>query len=309
MSREKEKGPKKAKQGVALFFLIGGPVLLGALLLWELHTPSPATRTPVVINRNALLSHGFAGPCMNCHTIEDVGPMELSARNMGAFNMTARDRWLLESGQRVVVPDLLMRVRVPALTRDDIMPHDYVGVCSNCHVILDVRPSPAHFEAARRNALRTLGAANARRPGPSVHPGERRSEHDEVIRMVSGFIALLLFVLSTGYVVLRNLLRRDPSRWRGRFKLRDWMRYHQLASIALLGVVLVHWCYSDRGNTPLHLAMVILFWLGAAGFAMRKNALTHALARKGVQLVHTQRYLFVALIVLLVVGHLFVGVR
>ena len=300
---------RKTAQRIAFFFLLGGPAVLCAVFFWELHTPDPATRTPVVINRNALLPHGFAGPCMNCHTIQDVGPMALAVSNMAAFTLSPRDRELLQEGQRVVVPDLLMTVRVPALTRDDVMPHDYVGVCSNCHIVLDVRPSAAHFDAALENARRPLAARFAQRPGPTINPSDRRSRGDELIRTVSGCVALFLFILSTGYIVARNLIRRNPKRWRGRFELKDWMKYHQLSSIALMGVVLVHWYYSDRGNTLLHLGVIVLFWLGAAGFAMRKNALTHKVARKGIRLVHTQRYLFIALIALLVLGHFWVGVR
>ncbi len=300
---------KRTTQAAALLFLIGGPIALGALLFWELHTPKPATRTPVVINRNALLPHGYAGPCLNCHTIQELGPMDLSAANMSAFAMTARDRRLLEVGQKVVVPSLLMQLRVPALTRDDILPHDYVGVCSNCHVILDVRPSPAYVASALDNAQRPLGLLNARRPGPTVHPADHRSVADERIRTVSGYVALFLFLLSTAYVVARVLMRHDPARWKGRFKLKPLMKYHQFASAALMAVVLVHWHYSDRGNNALHLAVVALFWLGAAGVVMRKNALTNKVARKGIRLVHTQRFIFIGLIILLVVGHLWVGVQ
>ena len=62
------------KQNAAFYLLIGVPVVAGAVYLWHLQTPNPRVRTPVFINRTSLLPHRFAGPCMNCHRIQEVGP-------------------------------------------------------------------------------------------------------------------------------------------------------------------------------------------------------------------------------------------
>lgn len=299
-----------SKQTVSLVILAGIPVLLGAILLWELHTPEPATRTPVVINRNALLPHDFAGPCMNCHRIQEVGPTELSTHNMVAYNLTARERELVGAGQRVVPPTLAMRTRIPAITRDDLLPHSYVGVCSNCHIVLDLSPSASYLESALANARTPLPLRQSAHPGPTVDDSldHESFELREELRTLSGLVALALFLISAAYVVMRILLRRDPKRWRKRFDLKKWMTIHQWTSVGVCVTALVHWHYSDRGNNFLHIAVLILFWLGAAGFTMRARSISHKSARKGVRLVHTQRYLFLGLIVLLVVGHLLVSV-
>lgn len=299
------------KQTLSLVVLLGLPVLVGCLLLWELHTPSPAVRTPVVINRNALLPHDFAGPCINCHRIAELGPTELNTHNMLAYNLTARERELVDAGQRVVLPTVAMRIRTPAILRDDLLPHSYVGVCSNCHVVLDVRPSASYFDNALASARTPLPVFQSAHPGPTVdgsldHHG---FELREDLRSLFGFVSLVLFFVSAVYVVMRILLRRDPKRWRGRLDLKKWIKIHEWTSVGVCLSAMVHWHYSDRGNNFLHVSVLVLFWLAAAGFTMRARSLSNRSARKGVRLVHTQRYLFVGLIVLLVLGHVLVDVH
>ena len=61
------------RQAGTMLVLIVLPVGLFVWFMWHLHTPSPRPKTSVVITRNSLLPHRFAGPCLNCHRIVDVG--------------------------------------------------------------------------------------------------------------------------------------------------------------------------------------------------------------------------------------------
>lgn len=295
--------PHFAKHTVVVTVLLIIPVVTLVAFLWKLHTPTPRTKTPVVITRSSLLPHRFAGPCLNCHRIQDGGPVELNARNMGHFNLGPTERRLIRAGQRVQVPSLLQRLRTPAITRDDILPHDFVGVCSNCHVVLDIRPSGRYMRHAMRRAYQPLTLPGA--PLRHVERGGVRERHTrEWLRNLFGVIALGTLGLSMVYIGVRVLMQADPARFKGRFQVKKWFRAHEWASVGFCLATVMHWYYSDRGNNFLHTALILTVWLTAAGFMLHYR-LAHKNARKRVRAVHTQRGLAVALLILIVVGHFF----
>jgi nitrate reductase NapE component len=272
-------------------------------LLWELHTPNPRVKTPIPINRNSLLPHRFAGVCENCHRVIEVGPVDMNKDNMRLFNLSSEQRQLLLAGQRVEAPSLLQRIRVPAISRSDDLPHPYVGVCSNCHVILDVKPAPQVAQRAMQRAYQPLLATNMSRER-IAHGGMRERESREFLRNVFGFIALGLFLLSSVYIAMRFLMKSYPQLVKGKLRIKPWFTVHEWSSTAFCIAAILHWYFSDRGNNLLHIALLITIWLTVAGYVLRYRV-AHKETNKSVRLLHTQRWLFVALVVLLVVGHLF----
>lgn len=291
----------RGNAGLLLVLVI--PLVAAGWYLYLLHTPTPRVKTRTVITRNSLLPHRFAGPCINCHKIKEVGPVTMNRGNMRLFRLMPMEQRLLAAGQRVDAPSAAQRLRMPAITRDDVLPHRFVGVCSNCHVVLDVRPSSAYMKRAFSRAyapLMSSGLTNEQIARAGAHESDRR----ELWRNVWGFFALVLFCVSSIFVVIRMLVRGDPKRYRGRFKIKKWFTVHEWASTAFFGAALAHWHYSDRGNNLLHLALIVSAWLTVAGFAMRYR-LTEGAAKKSVRLLHSQRALYFGLIVLLLVGHLF----
>jgi hypothetical protein len=295
---------RTAKNWSAIVLLIVIPTL-GTLgyVLWELHTPRTTVRTPVPITRNSLLPHQFAGVCENCHRVIEVGPVEMSRDNMRLFNLTQGERQLLVAGQRVDAPSLLQRARVPAITRSDSLPHPFVGVCSNCHIVLDVGPSPELAQASMQRAYRVLVPAdigNERVARGGTHEREGR----EFLRNLFGFLALALFLCASVYIGMRFLMKTWPETYKGKFKIKPWFVTHEWASTAFCMAAILHWYYSDRGNTFLHAALLIVIWLTVAGYVLRYRV-THSQTQKNLRLLHTQRGLYLGLIILLVVGHLF----
>src|SRR5262245_23258599 len=129
------------RHNFALLALVIVPALLGGLYIWSIGAPAVQPRTSAVINRNSLLPHRFVGVCENCHRVLEVGPVEMSRDNMHLFKLAPMEQRLLVAGQRVDAPTVTQRMRVPAIFRDDLLPHSYVGVCSNCHEVLNVRPT------------------------------------------------------------------------------------------------------------------------------------------------------------------------
>lgn len=305
--------PHPFEQNVITLVLVS--IAIGAALGYfsYLHTPQNRPRTSIVLHRNSLLPHQFAGPCSNCHTVEDVGPVAMNANTMHLFNLMPRDRELLKAGQRVEVPSLYQRLQTPAITRSDTLPHAFVGVCSNCHIVLDVKPTRAYMQDSMQKAYQPLiggspflarwqHEANPIVTGGRAIPSHRR----ELYRNVTGYTALALFLFSCVYIVMRQLVRRDPARYKGQFDLKGWLYAHRWLSICFTTVATLHWYFSDRGNNALHISLLIVFWLTLAGFLLQSRR-THRVINKKMRLLHTQRAMFVALLVLLVVGHLFAG--
>lgn len=284
------------------------PPLGGAgYLFWSLHDLHPRVKTPVAIDRNSLLPHAYSGPCMNCHRIVEVGPVEMNRDNMQSFDLSPRDRRLVIAGQRVVVPTLAQKLRVPAITRTDPLPHPYVGVCSNCHVILDVKPSPEAVRAALRLAYQPLVGLSLD-PEQIARGGTTRDFERAGWRRIWGYVAAGAFTLGAVYLLQRLLVRIAPTTFDGMFEVKRWLLVHECAFSVFCLAVCVHWYYSDKGNNLLHIALLLVLWLGAAG-ALLHIRLANGHTNKGGQLLHTQRFLFLALCLLILVGHLFADYR
>lgn len=287
--------PRKA---AALAMAILPLFAVGALTLWKLHHPTPTVRAPVAIDRNALLPHRYAGPCLNCHRIVEVGPVAINAGNMQKFRLSPVERQLLLAGQRVDPPDLSQKLSIPAITRTDGLPHPYVGVCCNCHVVLDVHPSPEFMKEAMRRANQPLAGLNLSAE-LTARGGSVLDESRARYRRGWGYAALPLLVLSVVFIVLRIRARKAGAPQRD-----PWLGLHEAAAAAFCAAALLHWSYSDRGNNFLHLALVSLAWL-AAGGAFLRYRLARRPAGAPSSISKIQRLSLLALVVLLAVGHFF----
>jgi hypothetical protein len=233
----------------------------------------------------------------------EVGPVEMNRGNMSLFNLTTGDRQLLVAGQSVEVPSLLQRLRVPAISLADRLPHRYVGVCSNCHIILDATPSPERAQRWMQRAYQPL-VLGSMTTEHIMRGGAREREAREFLRNVFGVVALGLFLCATVYVGMRFLLRTFPDKYKGKFRIKPWFVAHEWCSSAFCLAAILHWYYSDRGNTFLHVALLIVIWLTVAGYVLRYRV-THSQTQKSLRLLHTQRGLFLGLMLLLVIGHFF----
>ena len=297
-----------AKSTRILLLMVVFPLVgLSVTLMYILHTPEPSVKAPVAIDRNSLLPHRFAGPCMNCHQIREVGPVPMNAGNMSHFKLTKTEQQLLLAGQRVETLGLSRKLSIPAITRSDILPHSFVGVCSNCHLVLDVHPSRAYMQTGFRHAgqpllYSDLGVAQIARGG--VHARPRRSR----LRVLWGLLALPLFGLTLVYIVLQLITRSNPAAYRGSFALDTWRVVHQWCAVGFTAVAMLHWYYSDRGNNFLHLAFVALVSLAGLGCVLWFRMRQEGAGRATIQL-HLQRFGFFALIVLVVLGHFFADFR
>jgi hypothetical protein len=192
---------------------------------------------------------------------------------------------------------------VPAIKRSESLPHPYVGVCSNCHVILDVPPSPLAAQRAFARAYQPL-SMNTMSQERVVKGGIRVSGSREFWRNLFGFVALGLGLTACVYVFMRYLMNRFPAVLKGKIKIKPWFTAHEWCSSGFCVATILHWYFSDRGNNFLHISLFLVIWLTAAGYALRYRMGEKA-TQKGVRLLHSQRWLFVALLVLLIVGHVF----
>lgn len=289
-----------AKHNLILLFMVVLPLVSVAIgVLYILHTPHPSVKAPVAIDRNSLLPHLYAGPCINCHQIVERGPVRLSWANMDRFRLSEVDRKLLIAGQRVEVATLGQTLRIPAITRSDTLPHDYVGVCSNCHLVLDVRPSVPYMQEAMARAGQhllalDLSAADIARGGMDADASRPRS------RILWGYAAIPLFLLTSVFVMLRFV---QGAAGAPAGSLGWWRTIHPWAGGAFSGAALMHFYYSDKGNNFLHLALVTVVALTLGGCVLLIQSLTLP-SRPGGLLHLGQRSLFVALIALLILGHL-----
>lgn len=292
----------------ALLLAIGAPLALGLFVFWTLHHPTPRVIAPVAIDRNSLLPHVYSGPCINCHRIIEIGPAAINAGNMGSFRLTPIERQLLLAGQRVDVPGISQKLRIPAITRTHILPHDYVGVCSNCHVMLDVHPSREFMYYAMKSARQPLlgrGAlAEDTARGGAIWDATRSQSRREW-----GFVTLIALVISALAMIVRRVeLARagegSAERRRRRFAS-ACLTIHEWSAAAFCAAAAPHWYYSDRGNNFLHVGLVVLGGLLVGGALLHHQVVSEGKPASPLLLLG-QRFLFVVFVGLLVVGHLFV---
>jgi hypothetical protein len=294
-----------SRETIAVVILFIIPVVAVAADVWLTRGTQPRVKTWVVINRNSLLPHRFAGTCENCHRVQEIGPVAMNRENMRLFMLRGQDRQLLLAGQRVDVPSIAQLTRMPAIWRSDPLPHTYVGVCSNCHIVLNVRPSDAVAAQAMRRAYQPLSSMDLT-PEQLARAGAKVRTPRELYRNIWGFAALALLVMSCVYVVMRMLMKSYPARFKGKFDLKKWFTVHEWASLAFAVAAISHWYCSDRGNNLLHIALLVVIWLTVAGLVLRYR-MTQQDVRKDVRLLHTQRGLFFGLLALLIIGHFFAG--
>jgi hypothetical protein len=287
---------------LALIALPGSGLALA--VFWRLHGASPEIRAPLPINRNSLLPHRYAGPCVNCHRVVEVGPIAMNSENLSAFRLTPQEQRLLAAGQRVEVPTVSQLLRIPAITRADGLPHPYVGVCSNCHVVLDVHPSPELMVRAMQLARQPLVGSDLA-PALIASAGVRVDQDRARRRIGWGWVALPLLLLTSVYVGLKRLVRARPG---SRRLLEPWLAVHVWAGGAFAVAASLHWYYSDRGNNFLHLALLGIVWMAAGGSVLLWRRTRHGPGSGGL-LLHTQRFVFLALIALAVAGHLLAAFR
>ena len=119
-----------------------------------------------------------------------------------------------------------------------------------------------------------------------------------------GFVALGFGGVAVVYIVMRVLLNRYPARFKGKFKIKPWFTAHEWCSSGFCTSVVLHWYFSDRGNNFLHISLLLVIWLTMAGYVLRYRMAEKG-TQKNVRLVHGQRGLSLALVALLVVGHIF----
>jgi hypothetical protein len=234
-------------------------------------------------------------------------PTAINRANMHLFRLTDSERQLLLAGQSVEVPTLRQKLSIPAITRSDILPHRYVGVCTNCHLVLDVRPTPAYMQEAMRRAGQHLLKSDLTAVGVAWGGFAADHRHGRT-RRLWGYTAIPLFVLASVYVVLRQLVRWNKAAYEGRFPLGAWLVVHQWCAIAFTAAATMHGYYSDRGNNFLHLAFVSAVSLILIGAALRYLATTDGPGRATL-LLYTQRLLFLGLIAVGVIGHFFADFR
>jgi hypothetical protein len=168
---------------------------------------------------------------------------------------------------------------------------------------LDVGPSAAAAQIAFVRAYQPL-AANVMTEERIAKGGSREKGGREFWRNLFGFVALGLGLTACVYVVMRYLMNRFPAVLKGKIKIKPWFTAHEWCSSGFCVATILHWYFSDRGNNLLHISLLLVIWLTIAGYALRYRV-GEKTTQKHVRLLHSQRWLFVALLVLLIVGHLF----
>jgi len=254
-----------------------------------------------------LLPHHYVGTCKRCHTIRDTVVTPVDIDTVNRLPLTANERALVTSGQRVLTPTPGHVALAPVLQPDAILPHAFVGVCSNCHWVVDLGlgppPSPAQLGLAHR-ALTNRGftASEIAHAQPVRDYGLRTPLH-----LISGVVALALFLLSVVYVVLKirgaALPRAARRAYAKRVHLKTWFRVHEWASVGFAVAVVVHWALGTRGNALLHVSVILVVLLAASGLLHRYKVGTAAV-KAPARWVHTQRFFTCLLLVAVVVGHL-----
>jgi hypothetical protein len=134
-------------------------------------------------------------------------------------------------------------------------------------------------------------------PAAIARAGSLVDQEHARYRVGWGYVALPLLLLTSVFIALRQLPR---TRLPAQAGLDPWLTVHQWAGGAFALAAAMHWYYSDRGNNFLHLALVAIVWLVLAAIVL---GFRRARGRAGGRLLHTQRWVFLALILLAGMGH------
>lgn len=282
---------------ILLALVVAPPVAVLGYVFWLLHTPDPELHTTIVIGRSSLLPHRYAGPCMNCHSVRKDTLVPINRQNLATMALPQRDRLLVLAGQRVDPPRPL--VLTPAITRIDILPHSYVGICSNCHVELDIHPSPVYMARSLQRAHQPL-LDGTLSPIEIAYAGAHIDRRRGALRNLIGYAAIVTLLLLCGFIGAR-WIRRGLGIPVG--PLKRWLALHEWCGILFALLTTLHWILSDRGNNPLHLALLVVVWLALEG-ALLRFLMVKGPTHRSPGLVHTQRVVFASLLALLLVGHL-----
>lgn len=278
-------------------------------------TALPVAQAPAsipTITRTSLLPHEFAGVCEGCHLILETPIVQVDRETVARFAVSDQDRALVMAGQQVVMPTMVHRLQAPLLGGETVLPHRYVGVCSNCHRVVDLGgspPSPAAMAQARTRLLdRDLDPGQIARASSAPQSSLLR-----VLNYTFGAVALALFLLGMVYVVLKLVILSKPRAQQGRYRkqyhLKRWFQVHVWALPASTVAIVAHWLCSTRGNALLHLSLVLSIVLMVSGLLLRYRIHRLPFGTAGMRWLHTQRVLTCMLIVAAVVGHLLVPMR
>lgn len=282
-------------------------------------TNCPPARTATVstlvptITRTSLLPHAFVGVCRSCHVIRATPIEAVNRGTLEQFPVSDGDRALLMAGQQVVVPTPFHQLQAPVLSRETALPHAFVGVCSNCHRVLQTgsfpRTSTADLAQARRRLIdleisdRQIAYA---RPAP-------QSRLLVVSMWAFGFIALGFFLLSMVYVVLKLYVASKPKSEQGklrkRYQLKRWFQVHIWSSVGYTVAAVAHWLCSSKGNFLLHLSLLLLIVLTVSGVLLRYRVPRIKVNKKQMRWLHAQRVFTTVLVIAALIGHLLVQMK
>ena len=90
---------KKGEPLLKKFYGLIGVISILTIGYWvvvmPLHNAQPRMMTNEIITRNSLLEHRFAGICMNCHMIQEIGPVPINRENMPMLPLDRKERMLV----------------------------------------------------------------------------------------------------------------------------------------------------------------------------------------------------------------------
>ncbi|MBF0199666.1 MAG: hypothetical protein HQL32_18255 [Planctomycetes bacterium] len=261
----------------------------------------PEPMVQKVIPRTTLLKHPFAGVCTNCHDISHSHPVALNKHNMNNFTLTFFEKQLLIAGQEVVVPNADILARAPALTREDILPHKFMGVCSNCHSTFKFPASKAYIRKSMITARKPLDPMAVNSDLIARGLSNVQTPMQKFFRVLFGGLAVIMMALNSIFVIIRLLLRRNPEKYSAMFDSKTGFQLHIYSAVALLISFALHIAFSVEGNNFLHITIILLPWLFAIGCIL-KYRMGKGLSIN-IRLAHSQQILYCVLLILLVIGH------
>ena len=129
-------------------------------------------------------------------------------------------------------------------------------------------------------------------------------ENGEWLGEFTGIVSLLLFVAANAYYPARliaNQFRPWPRDVAIFFK--KYLDIHMWMNVIAFVLMTIHAHYTADRNLFLYASLLVTVWLTLAGLLMRSKKFTSD-TKKQMRLIHTQQMVFVAWLVLLILGHI-----